>query len=145
MLHVPAVAMDDDFLERLLARENRRQHDAVVVDARLGVEDRHVVGVGRRLEQLFQGAARRHAVADDDQALLASRHGGASGWRLDGRWSGCSCRGLHEGMAFIEELEDSRAAADVGGVADQLDAIARAWEIDLQDFTDAGGRDHWSS
>ena len=73
VLDVPAVAMDHDLLERLLARQHRRQHDAVVVHPRLGVEDRHVVGVGRGLEQPLEGAAGRHAVADDDESLLRVR------------------------------------------------------------------------
>jgi len=70
MLHVPTIAMDHDLLERFLARENRRQHDAVVVYPRLGIEDRDVVGIGRLLEQAFQRAPGRHAVADDDQLSL---------------------------------------------------------------------------
>ena len=43
VLDVPAVAVDDDLLVVLLARQHRRQHDAVVIDARLGVEDRDLV------------------------------------------------------------------------------------------------------
>ena len=54
VLDVPAVAVDDDFLERLLARQNRRQHDAVVVHARFGVEDGDLVAVGRGFQQVLQ-------------------------------------------------------------------------------------------
>ena len=69
MLDVPAVAVDDDFLERLLARQNRRQHDAVVVHARFGVEDGDLVAVGRGFQQVLEHSPGRHAVADDDEFL----------------------------------------------------------------------------
>ena len=71
VIDIPAVTVNDDFLELLLARQDGRQHDPVVVDARLGVEDRDVVTVGRRFEQALQSAAGRHAVTDDDQLLFA--------------------------------------------------------------------------
>ncbi|MCY1220466.1 hypothetical protein D9M72_324810 [compost metagenome] len=67
VLDVPSVAVDDDLLVVLLARKHRRQHDAVVVDARLGIEDRHRVSARGLLEEFFQHAARRHAVADDHE------------------------------------------------------------------------------
>ena len=73
VLDVPAVAVDDDVVEGFLTREKWRQHDAVVVDARFGVENRYVVGAGVLVEQTFEGATRRHAVADDDELLLAGR------------------------------------------------------------------------
>ena len=89
VIDVPAVAVDDDLVEGFLARQDRRQHDAVVVDARLGVEDRDLVGVGRGFEQFFQRAARRHAVADDDEALTRrGRRCGLEGFLLeDGAWT----------------------------------------------------------
>ena len=69
LLVVPGVVMDDDLVEGLLARQHRRQHDAVVVDARLGVEDGDVEGSGRVLEQMLQHPARGHSIADDDETL----------------------------------------------------------------------------
>ena len=53
VVDVPAVAVDDDLIEGLLARQDRREHDAVVVDARLGVEDRDLVGFRARLRTAF--------------------------------------------------------------------------------------------
>ncbi len=44
-----------------------REHDAVVVDARLGVEDRDLIAVGRGFQQVLQHSPGRHAVADDDK------------------------------------------------------------------------------
>jgi hypothetical protein len=67
VLDVPAVAVDDDFLVCLLARQNRRQHDAIVVHARFGVEDGDLVAVGRGFQQVLQHSAGRHAIADDDE------------------------------------------------------------------------------
>ena len=58
VLDVPAIAVDDDFLEGLLARQHRRQHDAVVVDARLGVEDGDLVAAGRLLRTDARASAR---------------------------------------------------------------------------------------
>ncbi len=75
---IPAVAMDDDVLEGLLARENRREHDAVIVDARLGVEDRDVVEAGGLFEEMLQHAAGGHAVADDDEFLGHEAYSAAS-------------------------------------------------------------------
>ena len=84
VVDVPTVSMDDDLIEGLLAGQDRRQHDAIVIDARLGVEDRDLVGFGSGFEQFFQGAPRRHAVADDDEALSRfGRRGGRKGFLLD--------------------------------------------------------------
>ena len=69
MLDVPTVAVDDDLLVVLLAGEQRGQHDAVVVDPRLGVEDRDLVAARRRFEQMLEHPSGRHAVADDDEFL----------------------------------------------------------------------------
>ena len=70
VLRVPGVVVDDDVVERLLAGEHRREHDAVVVDARLGAENRDVVAIRRARKELFEHAARRHAVAEHDEFLL---------------------------------------------------------------------------
>ena len=68
---VPGVVVNDDVVELLVAREHGRQHDAVVVDARLGAEDGHVIAVGRAREELVQHAAGGHSVAEDDKLLSA--------------------------------------------------------------------------
>ena len=67
VLDVPAVAVDDDLLVALFAGKNRRQHDAVIIDARLGVEDRDFVAPRSRFEQMLEHSARRHSVSDDDE------------------------------------------------------------------------------
>src|SRR3546814_10034655 len=59
---VPAVAMDHDLLVGLLARQHRRQHDTVVIDARLGVEDRHLIGAGSPLEEMLKHPDRKSVV-----------------------------------------------------------------------------------
>ncbi len=66
---IPVVIVNDDVFIGLFTGENWREHDAVVIDARLGVEDRDVEDTGGGLEEVFQHAARRHAVADDDEFL----------------------------------------------------------------------------
>ncbi len=72
---VPMVIVDDDVVVALFAGQNRREHDAVIVDARFGVEDGHVETTGGLFEQLFQHATGRHAVADDNDLF---RHVGYS-------------------------------------------------------------------
>jgi hypothetical protein len=62
--------MNDDVVELLFAREHRRQHDAIIVEARLGPEHRHVKAVGCAGEQLIEHAPGRHAVADHDKPRL---------------------------------------------------------------------------
>ena len=54
----------------LLAREHRRQQDAVVVRMRFGAEYGDVVEVGLDLQQLFERAHAGHAVADHHQFHL---------------------------------------------------------------------------
>ena len=70
---VPGIVVDQDVLIGLFAGEDRREHDAVVIHPRLGAEDGHVVCTGSALEQLLQGTACGHAVADDDK-LFGHRH-----------------------------------------------------------------------
>ena len=67
VLRVPLALVQHDLGERLLARENRRKQDAVVVGMRLRTEDRDVVEIRRDLQQLFDGTHAGHAVADDDK------------------------------------------------------------------------------
>ena len=104
MFDVPAVAMDHDLFERLVAREDRRQHDAVVVHPRLGVEDRHVKGIGRGFEQPLQGAAGRHSVADDDESLLRVR--------------GHRVHPTNKQNAQVIALDSARNREHVGGTAE---------------------------
>ena len=66
---VPGVVVGDDVGVFLLAREHGREHQPVVVAARLGVEERHLVGAGVGLEEMLQRTARGHAGADDDEFL----------------------------------------------------------------------------
>ena len=73
VLDVPTIAVDDDLLVILLAGQNRREHDAVVIDARLGIEDGDLIATRRLLEKMFQHATGRHAVADDNKPLNWTR------------------------------------------------------------------------
>ncbi len=72
-LDVPAVAMNDDLFECLFSGKDGRKHDPVVIDARLGIENRDVEGVRRHLEKMLQHPAGCHAVANDDELLPALR------------------------------------------------------------------------
>jgi len=67
--YVPVLMMNDDVIELLLAGEHGRQHDAVIVDARLGAEDGDVVAIWRARKQLLEQSAGRHAVAENDEPL----------------------------------------------------------------------------
>ena len=67
MAFIPGIVMRDNVLIGLFARQDRRKHDAVVVDARFGVEDRDLIGRGCRFEEMFEHAAGRHAIADDHE------------------------------------------------------------------------------
>ena len=67
---IPGVVMGDDLLIGLFARQHRRQHQPIIVAARFRVEQGHVPGIGRGVEQLFQHPARGHSGADDDKFLL---------------------------------------------------------------------------
>ena len=67
MLAVPAPRVDDDFVERLVARQDRRQQDAVVVRLRFGADDGDVETVGSARQQLLDRPHPGHAVADDHE------------------------------------------------------------------------------
>ena len=69
IIRIPAGVVDHDIVEALLAREHGREHDAVVIDPRLGAEDRHAIAVRIAREQFLDRAAAGHAVADHDQML----------------------------------------------------------------------------
>jgi thioredoxin reductase len=88
VLGIPFGGVEHDFVESLLAGQNRGEHDAVVVHPRLGTEDHHVEPLPVAFEGLFDGAAPGHAVADHDQ-FLAHRFG-----RIESR------RGVHPFGSF---------------------------------------------
>ena len=75
---IPFVIMNDDVFIALFARKHRREHDAVVIDARLRVKNGDVVKAGSGFEQVLQHAPRRHAIADDDEFLRHGRYSAAS-------------------------------------------------------------------
>src|SRR3546814_8715782 len=58
---------DDDVLERLLARQQRRKHDAVVIHPRFRAEDGDAIAAAVALQHFLHRAAASHAVADHDQ------------------------------------------------------------------------------
>jgi hypothetical protein len=70
---VPVQRVQHDVVEGLLAGQHRRQQDAVVVGVRFGAEHGDVVHVRRQLQQFFQRADARHAVAHHDQSWLLHR------------------------------------------------------------------------
>ena len=67
VLLVPRPIIEHNVLQGLLACEHGRQQNAVVVGVGLSTKNRHVVHVGRELEQLFQSAHTGHAVANHHQ------------------------------------------------------------------------------
>ncbi len=67
---VPGAVVEDDLVEGLLAGQDRRQHDPVVVHVRLGAEHGDVVAAGVALKQFLDRADAGHAVADDDEAFF---------------------------------------------------------------------------
>jgi hypothetical protein len=83
---VPVAVVQHDLRQRLLAGEHRREEDPVVVRMRLGAKDGNFVGVWSELQQFFQRAHARHAVADHHQAdFRAAAHDHAA-------FSTCACR-----------------------------------------------------
>ena len=66
---VPIVAVDHDLGKALFAREHRREHDPVVVDPRLGPEDRYPIAARIARQQFLDRTAPRHAVADHHEVL----------------------------------------------------------------------------
>ena len=69
-LGVPVQIVEHDLLDRLLARQHRRQQNAVVIAVRFGAKHGDVVLIGSNGQQLFQGAHPGHAVADQNQFLF---------------------------------------------------------------------------
>jgi L-fucose mutarotase/ribose pyranase (RbsD/FucU family) len=64
---IPLERVQHDVAERLLARQHRREQDAVVVRVRLRAEYRDVVVARRNRQQFFDRADAGHAVADHDE------------------------------------------------------------------------------
>ena len=64
---IPGGIMDQDVVVGLFPGQHGREHDAIVVDARLGAENGDVVSPRSALEELLQHTAGGHAVADNDQ------------------------------------------------------------------------------
>ena len=64
---VPTRPIDDDFVERLVARQNRRQQDAVVVGVWLGTDDGNIEAVGSARQQFLDRPHPGHSVADDHE------------------------------------------------------------------------------
>ena len=67
---VPCLVVQHDFRERLLAGEDRREQNPVVVAVRLLAEDGDVVEVRGELQQLLHRPDAGHAVSNDDELLL---------------------------------------------------------------------------
>ena len=75
---IPGVVMGDDLVIGLVARQDRRQHQPVVVAARFRVEQGDVPLAGGHVEQMLQHPARGHARADDDQFSCHDAYSAAS-------------------------------------------------------------------
>ena len=70
VFRIPGRIIEHDVVDGFLAGKYRRQQNAVVIAVRLGPEDGDVVAVGDDLEQFFQRAHPRHAVADQHQFFV---------------------------------------------------------------------------
>ena len=122
-----------DLVERLLAREHRRQQDAVVVRMRLGAEHRDVVGVRRELQELLERAHAGHAVADDDEPRLA---GVGVAARVHCAAALAITPPLDVRLPPVQELEHRGPVVVVLRVLGELDAVARARQVDRHDLAD---------
>src|SRR5262245_16793007 len=101
--HVPAVTVDDDLLVAFLSRQDRREHDAVVVDPGLGVEDGDLVTAWGLLQDVLEHAPGGHAVADDDEFF----------------GHGCISRGPKTKAAIQAPAARARGHKDlIGGITD---------------------------
>jgi len=68
---VPGAWVDDDLVDRLLARQHRGQQDAVIVRVRLGADDGEVVTCWSARQQLLYRPHCRHPIAHDNEPLRA--------------------------------------------------------------------------
>ena len=66
VIAVPRPIVQNDLVQRLFARQNGREQDAVVVGVRLIAKHGDVVKLGRDLQQFFDCAHTGHAVAHHD-------------------------------------------------------------------------------
>src|SRR5690606_6562475 len=71
VLRVPVGRIDHDIVEALLTRKHGGEHDAVVIDARFGAEDRHTITGGIARQHFLYRAATGHAVTDHNQVLTS--------------------------------------------------------------------------
>ena len=67
MRRVPGSVVGDDLLIGFLAAEDGRQHQPIIIAARLGAEQGHIEAAMRLFEDMFERATRGHAGADDHQ------------------------------------------------------------------------------
>ena len=67
---IPVDIVQHDVFDGLFACEHRREQDAVVVRIRLGTEHGDLIDIGGDLQEFFESAHTRHAVADHDQFQL---------------------------------------------------------------------------
>ena len=71
VIGVPLMIVEDDVLQRHLAGQDRREQDTVVVGVGFCTEYGDLVHIGCNLQQLFEGADPRHAIADHHQFQFA--------------------------------------------------------------------------
>ncbi len=64
---IPLRIMGNDFLVGFVARQNRRQHDAVIIPARFRPEKGDVIKFIISLKQVLHSASRRHASPDNNE------------------------------------------------------------------------------
>jgi hypothetical protein len=67
VFRIPFARVEHDLVRALLAAQQHRQQDAVVIAVGLRAEHRDVVQAGCELQQLFHRAHAGHAIADNDK------------------------------------------------------------------------------
>lgn len=78
----PRIGLQFEVRFRHFAGKERGEQHAVVGRMRLGADDADVEAVGRPAAELFHQPGRRHAVADDDDALAHGCHAASTKrWR----------------------------------------------------------------
>jgi NADPH-dependent 2,4-dienoyl-CoA reductase/sulfur reductase-like enzyme len=87
VFRIPLARVEHDLVRALLAAQQHRQQDAVVIAVRLRAEHRDVVQAGCELQQLFHRAHASHAIADHDKLGPRCAHRDA---RLNSTYSPCS-------------------------------------------------------
>jgi hypothetical protein len=66
------MAVNDDIFKGLFAGKQRRQHDAVIIDARLRAKNGDAVFPGIARKNLLYRTAPCHAITDDNQMRARS-------------------------------------------------------------------------